>query len=363
MFVSPPWLEAISRTYGFTPRARIAIESGGKPIGGFAWVHVVDVRGERLCSLPFSDWADPIASDYSTWRALTAGIFDENTPLSLRCLHSAVPAQDPRLLQTEQLAWHGTQLDAPLPDIHRRLSPGARRNIAAASRNGLSVVTDTGVEAMREFHRMQVLLRKHKYRMLAQPLEFFENIWARFRLADAVVTITARAGSEPIAAAVFLQWNDTLHYKFGSSLQDRLQLRPNDAIYWAGIRWAAERGLSLVDWGSATSTNRGSCASSASTPRTRSGSSCFAPHRAQNLASPMWTCCCAKSPGCSPTSRCPTTSPERPVPCCTGCSARSRDALSRSRCSLGAADRVWSYRRLRRRGSRLARTCCSRPSR
>ncbi|GAA4842884.1 hypothetical protein GCM10025787_25280 [Saccharopolyspora rosea] len=249
MFVSPPWLEAISRTYGFTPRARIAIESGGKPIGGFAWVHVVDVRGERLCSLPFSDWADPIASDYSTWRALTAGIFDENTPLSLRCLHSAVPAQDPRLLQTEQLAWHGTQLDAPLPDIHRRLSPGARRNIAAASRNGLSVVTDTGVEAMREFHRMQVLLRKHKYRMLAQPLEFFENIWARFRLADAVVTITARAGSEPIAAAVFLQWNDTLHYKFGSSLQDRLQLRPNDAIYWAGIRWAAERGLSLVDWG------------------------------------------------------------------------------------------------------------------
>ncbi len=249
VFTSQPWLEALCRTYGFTPEARIAVDASGAAIGGFAWVRVRDVRGERLCSLPFSDWADPFAPNETVWRRLTNGVVDQGVPIALRCLRSEVPVRDPRLRETGRLAWHATRLDAPLSELHRRISGTARRNIAVAERNGVRIVADTGVEALRNFHRMQVRLRKHKYRMLAQPVEFFENLWEQFHSDDSVVTMTARVGDEPVAAGVFLRWNDVLHFKFGSSLQDRLRLRPNEAIYWAGIRWATERGLRLVDWG------------------------------------------------------------------------------------------------------------------
>jgi len=54
---------------------------------------------------------------------------------------------------------------------------------------------------------------------------------------------------DPIAGAVFLEWNGALYYKFGASSADYLGLRPNDAIYWKGIQIGIERGLGLVDWG------------------------------------------------------------------------------------------------------------------
>lgn len=63
------------------------------------------------------------------------------------------------------------------------------------------------------------------------------------------MTLLAFAGDTPIAGAMFLVWNDVLYYKFGASTPEYLYLRPNDAIYWAGIRWGVERGMRLVDWG------------------------------------------------------------------------------------------------------------------
>ena len=92
-------------------------------------------------------------------------------------------------------------------------------------------------------------LRKSKYRLLAQPSEFFERIWQEFAPDGRLRTLLAGVGDEVIAAALFLEWNGVLYYKFGASLPEHLQVRPNDAIYWAGIRSGVERGLRLVDWG------------------------------------------------------------------------------------------------------------------
>ncbi len=64
-----------------------------------------------------------------------------------------------------------------------------------------------------------------------------------------MVTLFAWAGDQPIAGALFLEWNGVLYYKFGASRREYLHLRPNDAIFWAAIQRGIERGLGLVDWG------------------------------------------------------------------------------------------------------------------
>ncbi|MGH3899292.1 MAG: GNAT family N-acetyltransferase [Pseudonocardiaceae bacterium] len=249
VFTSPPWIDAVCATYGFTPAAGILLGWDGEPRAGLAWVPISDIRGDRLSSLPFSDRADPLIDDQVDWKALADGVITAAAPLTLRCFDTAVPVGDPRFERVAAAAWHGTPLHGGIEEIRRRLSQHARRNIAISERADVRVEAHTSLDAVRRFHGLHVTLRKRKYRLLAQPCELFDHIWEAFSPGDAIVTMLAHAGDELIAGAIFLSWGDVLYYKFGASRQEHLALRPNDAIFWAGIRWGVERGARLVDWG------------------------------------------------------------------------------------------------------------------
>ena len=254
LFTSPPWLAAVCGSYGFTPQARIAVDGAGRPVGGLAWVAVDDARGLRCLSLPFCDRADPPVPDTATWDLLVdaAGIGD--TPFTVRCLDDSPAVRGAGLATTGEAAWHGTPLrDADgaldVDALHRRIHGQSRRNLAAAERAGVRVEVRDDLDAVRLMHGLHVRLRKHKYGYLAQPRGFFERIWQEFAPEGRCVTLVASVGDLVVAAALFLEWNGALYYKFGASDPVHLQVRPNDAIYWTGIRHAIERGLDLVDWG------------------------------------------------------------------------------------------------------------------
>jgi CelD/BcsL family acetyltransferase involved in cellulose biosynthesis len=250
LFTSPPWIAAVCGTYGFTAESRIALDAAGAPVGGIAWVPVDDARGRRLLSLPFSDRADPPVPDGATWDLLFDDLRAGDTaPFTLRCLDDSPATSDARLREAGAAAWHGTPLDADVDELHRRIASQSRRNIKAAARAGVRVEIRDDLEAVRRMHGLHVRLRKNKYGLLAQPREFFERIWQEFSSDGRCHTLLAVVGDEVVAAALFLEWNGVLYYKFGASLQEHLQVRPNDAIYWTGIGLGVERGLGLVDWG------------------------------------------------------------------------------------------------------------------
>jgi hypothetical protein len=249
LFTSPPWIRAVCDHYGFRPQARIITDGDGTPEAGFTWVGLNDIRGERLVSLPFTDRAEPITSNPSEWPSLVEDALAEGIPLTVRCLAGAAPSSDHRFERTGEATWHGTRVDTPLPELQRSIHPSARRDINTAARRGVIVRACTGIDAVRAFHGIHVLLRKRKYQLLAQPLDFFERIWDEFNRLDGIVTLLAYAGDEPISGGVFLEWGDTLYCKFVASLAESLALRPNHAVYWRAIEWASERGLRLVDWG------------------------------------------------------------------------------------------------------------------
>lgn len=249
LFTSPPWLAAVCGTYGFTAQSRIALDPAGAPVGGLAWVQVDDPRGRRLLSLPFSDRADPLVPDAAAWERVHAAAELGDTSYTLRCLDSSVAAHGAGLRVTGEDAWHGTPLDTDLDGLHKRISSQSRRNLAAADRAGLQVEVRDDLAAVQIMHGLHVRLRKYKYGLLAQPEEFFTRIWHEFAPQGRCSTLLARVDGEVVAAALFLEWNGVLYYKFGASAQESLQVRPNDAIYWTGIRLGVQRSLDLVDWG------------------------------------------------------------------------------------------------------------------
>ena len=260
LFTSPPWLTALSETYGFEYQGRLLVDSSGAPVAGVAWADIDDLRGARRIALPFSDRADPVVADADTWRAVAPDAFAGNLPFRLRCLETSPAVADPRFATTGEAAWHETRLDRPLDELQSALRPATRRNIATADRAGVKVDLSEDVDAVREYHRLHVLLRKRKYRLLGQPPEFFEQLHKAFAPRRAIRTALAMVGGRPVAGAMYLVWGDTVYYKFGASSAEHLRLRPNDALHWALIQWAGTRGLRALDWGLSDLDQPGLCA-------------------------------------------------------------------------------------------------------
>ncbi|WP_018331143.1 GNAT family N-acetyltransferase [Actinomycetospora chiangmaiensis] len=253
LFASPPWLRAVCRTYGFTPRARLVPGPDGT-LGGLAWVPVDDVRGARWVSLPFSDRADPLPADPDVLGRLVADRPPE-VPWTVRRLDDGSVRPPADAAVTGRAAWHATTLDGShgsggdAGTLAARLHPGAWRNVRLAARRGVRVRRDTTPAGLHAMHRLHVTRRRERYGMLAPPPELFEELAVEFGADDRMAVLLAEVDDEVVAGALFLEWGDVLSYKFGASRAGALALRPNDALFWAGLCHGLERGLRAVDWG------------------------------------------------------------------------------------------------------------------
>lgn len=245
VFISPPWIRAVCDTYGFTARAVVDVERAE----GFCWAEVADLRGARSISMPFSDRAEPVVTSRPRLRAMLCGVIGADLPLTVRCLDTSAFVLDGRFTRIGEVCWHGTALRGDLGQVLGLVNAHARRNLARADRNGVTVHVRDDLAAVRVLHDLHVELRREKYRLLAQPWEFFEGIWKEFAAEGAVSTLIAEHDGIPVAAALVLAWNDVVYYKFGASARDGLHLRPNDVLFRAVLGWAVARGARLVDWG------------------------------------------------------------------------------------------------------------------
>jgi CelD/BcsL family acetyltransferase involved in cellulose biosynthesis len=249
VFGSPVWISAIADTYGFDVAADVCIDPDGQPVAGLACTDVSDFRGVRQISLPFCDYLDPVLDSEDRWNELVGPRLARGLPLQLRVLEPGPPRHDPRFEHVGELMWHATDLERDQQEILAGFHPQARQNLRSARRCGVSVRFGTSLDDMLAFHELHRRVRKRKYRLLAQPASFFENIWQRFASIDAVTIGLASHDGVVIAGAVYLFWRDVMYYKFGASIAERLVVRPNELLAWESIRLGVTRGCRKYDWG------------------------------------------------------------------------------------------------------------------
>ena len=134
----------------------------------------------------------------------------------------------------------------PVPGI---ASGSARRALRKARTGGVTVQPAADQDDLRAFFDLHLHVRKHKYRLLAQPYRFMEHIWKAFVAQDRGTLLLARLDGRVIAGVMFLEWQGVLYYKFNASHAAHLESRPNDLVLWEGIRHARRRGLGSIDFG------------------------------------------------------------------------------------------------------------------
>jgi len=250
VFHSPNWINVLRQTYGFKPKAIILLDAEGIPGAGLAYCMVEDpLFGRRISSLPFSDYCDPIASTREDWEMLLHALSLHDCPVSFRCLRNDMVKRDGRLETIKTAKWHGLSLAGTSESLWAVIRDSTRRAVERARRGGLSVQVETSREALSDFFNMHLGVRKRKYRLLAQPRLFFENISGQFFSERKGFILMARDGATPVAGALFLVWNGTIYYKFNASDPKYLGLRPNDLLVWEGMLLGKRLGCRFWDFG------------------------------------------------------------------------------------------------------------------
>ena len=60
-----------------------------------------------------------------------------------------------------------------------------------------------------------------------------------------------------VGSILFLEWKDTLYYKFNASALADLGHRPNDLLIWEGIKYGKTKGYTHLDFGLSDSNQEG----------------------------------------------------------------------------------------------------------
>jgi len=192
---------------------------------------------------------DPLFTSEDAWCALLSRLQSRQLVVNLRCLNEQRVFAGDTFSTVKKARWHRLSLDESQEALWRQMAPETRRAIRRAERAGVAVRPVSGGEDVQMFHRLHASLRKRKYRLLAQPLRFFEAIEQRFRDLDSWHSLGAFLDNRMIAATIYLRWGDTLYYKFNASAPEDLSARPNNLLVWSGIALAQSLGCRFLDLG------------------------------------------------------------------------------------------------------------------
>ena len=249
VFHSPQWMRVLANTYGFNVQAYLLLDDHEQPVAGLPFCQIEDLKQKRIVTLPFCDYCDPLVSDAAHWHMLVSRVLEEGCTFTIRPLHNDIGLTDERLALANKAKWHGLSLEASEEALWQSLHSSARRAIRKAAQNDVLVRPANSTDDLRAFYELHLDVRKRKYKMLAQPYQFFESIWEQFVATGQGDLLLAYHEDELVAGVLLLVWKDRLYYKFNASTAMQLACRPNDLLLWEAIKHGKAKKLNYFDFG------------------------------------------------------------------------------------------------------------------
>lgn len=263
LFHGSCWRNILQDTFRYEPAYSIVEDERGSIRGGFPlfWIRSL-VTGSRLVSLPFTDSCDILARSDDDFRELLNAAKESEPGNASGFLRVCVkePGVDLARFGFEvehRFKNHVLTVDRDPEEILGAAVDRTRRaNVRTAQRAGIEVAPGVNDRDLDDFYRMYVTTRK-KLGLLPMPRAFYKNLWDSLILRGMGHLLVARMDSVPVASMLFLRDRRTLYAVNSGSLEKYLSCRPNDLLWWEGIRLAAKEGLRFFDFGRTAEDNRG----------------------------------------------------------------------------------------------------------
>jgi GNAT acetyltransferase-like protein len=252
------WAGVLKAAYGFKPEYLALVAPSGELEGALPLMRTRGVvTGKRLRSLPVVPPADPIATSDEGVRALIEAAFARtDAGAKVWTLHARrgdwqelAPELRPR---SRHPSW---VVDLP-PDLDemrrgwKKTSNNLFRNLRKSENGGVTVREGRGETDLKAFYRLYL----HTMRRLYTVPRAYRQVAEDQRLLGPDGTFrlfVAEHDGDMIAAAVFHAMGDTVDLLYNGSDEARRDARPNFALYWHAMNWAAESGHRFFDFGQA----------------------------------------------------------------------------------------------------------------
>src|ERR1700722_1610771 len=258
LFHSTPWLQALSRTYGYEPIVYTTSPAGQDLENGIVVCRVESwLTGRRLVSLPFSDHCEPLVDAIDQLNELLTPALQELRehkikyidirPLSLSFSEATAGA--------ESYFLHSLDLRPSLDELYKKLhGDSIRRKIQRAEREKLTLEVGSSEILLEAFYNLHIITRQRQ-QLPPHPLKWFRNVLICLG-KDAQIRV-ARKNGKAIASIFTVSHKQKMVYKYGCSDAHSHNLGGMQFLFWHLIRYSKEHGFVELDFGRSESTNTG----------------------------------------------------------------------------------------------------------
>jgi CelD/BcsL family acetyltransferase involved in cellulose biosynthesis len=252
------WAQVLKRAYGDRP-AYLAIEAeDGSLAGGLPLVLTSGlVTRRRMRSLPVFPPAGPLADSDEDLRMLIDGACRSTDAQRARVwtLHTRrgeLEAAAPQLRWVPKHPTYILALDGDPDEMRRGWKKSARnlwRSVKKAEQAGVTVRVGSSKADLDAFYGLYARTMRRR-RVLPRPYRQLSA--ARDLLPEGVFRLyLAEHDGEVVAGLVGHSFGEMHELLYLGSDERQFDLRPNHALYWHALKWAAETGHTQLDFGHA----------------------------------------------------------------------------------------------------------------
>lgn len=257
-FHSAEWSKVISNTYKYNPRYFCLLKDNKLCSVVPAMEIKSKLTGNRLVSLPFSDFCEPLFNSIEESEILKDRIFEYCEKNNLRFMEFR--SSESRFpFETEQFRTdlrHILNLNSDLDLLYKNLSENTKRNIKSAIKERIQIKDENSMEELNNFYILQCITRR-KHGLPPQPILFFKNIYKEIISAKKGKILFAYINDKPVAALMFFTFGEIVLYKFGASIDDNLPRGVNHMLMWEAIKKFKGAGFKEFDFGRTETNHEG----------------------------------------------------------------------------------------------------------
>ena len=258
LFSSSDWLTVIQRTYQCRLFVKY-IERNGRIASYIIYCAVKNFLEWKICICSYCDYFDCYLDDLGDWQIFFDSLREEYPQyrITVRNLRDETALMHSNFQVLSKEKFHIMDVREPLDVVWKKTHESFRSAVKQSRKIGVTA-KPCDKKGLNDFFRLHLNLRKNKYRLFPQPYRFFDYIWEQYIVNDKGVLLGAYdPEGNFIGGNIYLICGDTLYYKFNTSSMQSLKYRPNNFLFWEGIKFAKERNLNYIDLGSSGCEQKG----------------------------------------------------------------------------------------------------------
>jgi hypothetical protein len=262
IFHSQGWLQAIHRSYGYTPVV-FTTTSPDRPLRNGAVFSVVKswLISSRLVSLPFSDHVDPLMGTERELSDLLDELISRQKLGEWKKIEIRPPAVGPQhphwgaFHDGQSFVLHRIDLRLGLEAVYSRFHlDSVQRKIRKAERSSVQEDVGRSEHHLQQFFNLHAMTRRRKG-LPPPPYAWFRNVLDC--LGESAKIRLALKDGRAIAAILTLRFKDTAVYKYGCTDHRYHNLGAMPFLLWKAMQEEYQSGAREFDLGRSEVDNHG----------------------------------------------------------------------------------------------------------